>query len=90
MAFSKSLLLQPLQGLNRRDGVVVRASASQLADLEFIFPCRSIPKDYIKVFTASLIGALPKRDSVENKLAILLVMCLGKTLNGMPQSSFDR
>ena len=34
------------------------------------------------VFTASLLGAQQDRDSVENKLASLL-LSLGKTLNGM-------
>ena len=38
------------------------------------------------VFTASLLGAQQKRDSVENKPASLLVVSLGKTFNGMPPS----
>ena len=33
------------------------------------------------VFTASLLGALHKKDSVENKPASLFVMSLGKALN---------
>ena len=36
------------------------------------------------VFTASLLGAQHNRDSVENKPASLLVVSLGKELNGMP------
>ena len=36
------------------------------------------------VFTASLLGAQHKRDSVEDKSASLLVVSLGKVLNGMP------
>ena len=42
------------------------------------------------VFTASLLGAQRKRDSVENKPASLLVVSLGKTLNGMPPSLCGR
>ena len=37
-------------------------------------------------FTASLLGAQQNRDSVENKPASLLVVALGKTLNGIFQS----
>ena len=37
------------------------------------------------VFTASLLGAQQKRDSVD-KLASLLIVSLGKTLNEMPLS----
>ena len=36
------------------------------------------------ILTASLLGAQQNRDSVENKSASLLVVSLGKTLNGMP------
>ena len=32
----------------------------------------------------------PKRDSVENKLASLLVVSLSKALNGMPPSVYGR
>ena len=42
------------------------------------------------VFTASLLGAQHKRDSVENKPASLLVVSLGKALNGMPPSLCGR
>ena len=47
---------------------------------------RVIPKDFKKgIFTASLLGAQHKKgDSVENKPASLLVVSLGKALNGMP------
>ena len=38
------------------------------------------------IFTASLLGAQQKWDSVENKPASLLVVSLGKTLNGMSPS----
>ena len=36
------------------------------------------------VLAASLLGAQQNRDSVEHKLASLLVVSLGKALNGMP------
>ena len=36
------------------------------------------------VFTDSLLGAQKNRDSVENKPASLLLVSLGKTLNGTP------
>ena len=42
------------------------------------------------VFTASLLGAQHIRDSVENKPASLLVVSLGKPLNGMPPSLCGR
>ena len=42
------------------------------------------------VFTASLLGAQHIRDSVENKPVSLLVVSLGKTLNGMPPSLCGR
>ena len=42
------------------------------------------------VFTASLLGAQHIRDSVENNPAGLLVVSLGKALNGMPPSLSDR
>ena len=42
------------------------------------------------VFTASLLGAQHIRDSVENKPASLLVVPLGKALNGMSSSLCGR
>ena len=42
------------------------------------------------VFTVSLLGTQQNRDSVENKPASLLVVSLGKTLNGMPLSLCGR
>ena len=42
------------------------------------------------VFIASLLGAQQNRDSVENKAASLLVVSLGKTINGMPLSLCGR
>ena len=50
-----------------------------------------MPKDFQKmIFTASLLGAQHNRDSVENKPASLLVVSLGKTLNGMLPFSCGR
>ena len=66
---------------------MVRASASQSVDLGFI----SLVESYQKmVFTASLLGAQHIRDSVKNKPASLLVVSLGKALNGMPPSLCGR
>ena len=42
------------------------------------------------VFTAFLLGAQKNRDSLENKLASLLVVSLGKTLNRTPLSLCGR
>ena len=42
------------------------------------------------VFTASLLGAQHMRDSVENKPASMLVVSLGKALNGTPPSLCGR
>ena len=42
------------------------------------------------VLATSLLGAQHNRDSVENKPASMLVVSLGKTLNGMPPSSCGR
>ena len=42
------------------------------------------------VFTVTLLGAQPERDSVEDKLARWLVVSLGKALKGMPPSSCGR
>ena len=69
---------------------MVRASASQSVDLGFIFHVESYQKTLKMVFTASLLGALHIRDSVENKPASLLVVSLDKALNGMPLSLCGR
>ena len=42
------------------------------------------------VFTAFLLGAQHIRDNVENKPASLLVVSLGKALNGVPPSLCGR
>ena len=68
----------------RRDGVVVRASASQSVDLGFIPLVESYQKTLKMVFTASLLGARHLGEVVENKPASSLVVSLGKALNGTP------
>ena len=69
---------------NRRDGVVVRASASLSADLGFIPLVESYQKTLKMVFTVSLLGARHLGEVVENKPASSLVVSLGKALNGTP------
>ena len=71
--------------LNRRDGVVVRLSTSQSVDLEFIPYVESYQKTLkngIHSFPAW--RSAEKRDNVENKPASLLVVSLGKAVNGTP------
>ena len=75
---------------NQCDGVVVRAFTLQLVDLGFIPQVESYQntlKNGIHSFPA---WCSAHRDSVENKLASLLVVPLGKTLNGMPPSLCGR
>ena len=86
-----SLTLSPSHHVaNWGDGAVVRASASQSVDLGFISLVESYQKTLKNGTTASLLGAQHLRDSVENKPASLLVVSLGKALNGMPPSSYGR
>ena len=65
---------------NRRDGVVVIASVSQLV---FVPLVESYQKTLKMLFTASVLGARLLEEVVENKPASSLVS-LGKALNGMP------
>ena len=72
---------------NWRGGVVVRASASQLAD----FLSRVISKDFKKWYPQLPCLALSiKRDSVQNKPEKLLAVSLGKAFNGTPPSLCGR
>ena len=71
---------------NWRDGVAIRASASQSVDLGFISQVESFQKALKNGIHSFLLGIQHKRDSVENKLASLLVVSQGKLPNGM--SSF--
>ena len=75
---------------NRRDGIVVRASASQLVDLVFISKWSHTKRSLKMIFTASLMGDQCKRDGVANKPASLVVVSLAKTLNRMPPSLCGR
>ena len=70
--------------LDRRDGVVVRASASQSVDQGFIPLVESYQKTLKMASTASLLGVRHLRKVVENKPASSLVVSLGKALNGTP------
>ena len=67
-----------------RDGVVVRASASQSVDLGFIPLAESYQKTLKMVFTAFLLGARNLGEVVESKPASSLVVSSGKALNGTP------
>ena len=64
----------------------MRASDSQSVDLGFISPSRVIPKTLTNGIHSFPAGALHKNNSVENKPSSLLIVCLGKALNGMPPS----
>ena len=75
---------------NRRDGVVVRASASQSVDLGFIPLVESYQKTLKNVIHSFPAWRSAHRDSVENKPASLLVVSLGRALNGMPPSLCGR
>ena len=63
---------------------MVRASASQSVDLELISLVDSYQKTFKMVSVASLLGARHLEEVVENKSASLLVVSLGKALNGTP------
>ena len=66
------------------DGVVIRASASQLVDLGFNSFVESYQKTLKMVSTASLLGARHLGKVVEDKPASSLVVSLVKALNGRP------
>ena len=68
----------------RRDGVVVRAPASQSVDLGFIPLVESYQKTLKNGIRSFLLGARHLRKVVENKPASSLVVSLGKALNGTP------
>ena len=74
----------------RRDGAVVRASASQSVDMGS-FPRSSHTKRLLKNDLHSFPAwRSAHRDSVENKPASLLVVFFSKTLNGTPPSLCGR
>ena len=69
---------------------MVRASASQLVDLGFVSQVKLYQMTLKNGIYSSLLGAQHKKDSVENNPTCLLVVSLGKTLNGMPPSLSDK
>ena len=69
---------------------MVRASASQSVDLGFISLVESYQKTLKNGIHSFPAWRLANRDSVENKPASLLVVSLGKALNGMPPSLCGR
>ena len=75
--------------VHRRDGVMVRVSASQSLDLGFISQVESYQKTLKNGIYSFLLGAQQNKNSVENNPASLLVS-LGKTLNAMPPSLCGR
>ena len=81
---SFAIIAHGVKSSNRRDGVVVRASASQSVDMGFISLVESYQKTLKMVFTASLLRARYLGEVVENRPASSLVVSLGKALNGTP------
>ena len=69
---------------------MARASASQSVDLGFISQVESYQKTLKNGIRSFPAWRSENRDSVENKLASLLVASLGKALNGTPPSLCDR
>ena len=67
---------------DQHDGVVFRASTSQSVDLGFLSQVKLHQKILKNVFTAFLLGAQHKMNSVENKPASFFVVSQGKTLMG--------
>ena len=68
----------------RRDGVVVRASASQSVDLGFNPFVETYQKTLKMVSTASVLGALHLGEDVENEPASSLDVSSGKALKRTP------
>ena len=69
---------------------MVRASAPQSVDLGFISLVESYQKTLKNGIHSFPAWRSAQRDSVENKPASLLVVSLGKALNGMPPSLCGR
>ena len=70
-----------------RDGVMVRACASQSVDLGSVSQVDSYQKLLKSGIYSFPVRRSANRDIVENEPASLLVVSLGKILNGMPPSS---
>ena len=79
-----------IKSTNRRVGVVVRASASQLVDLGFISQVESYQKILKNGICSFPAWRSANRDSVENKPASSLVVSLGKALNRTPPPLCER
>ena len=75
---------------NRHNGEVVRVSALLSVDVRFIPQIVSYQRTLKNGIHSFPAWCSAQRDSVENKPASLLVVFLGKTLNGMPPSSCGR
>ena len=69
---------------------MVRASTLQSVDLGFISQVESYQKTLKNGIRSFPAWRSTNRDSAENKPASLLVVSLGKTLNGMPPSLCGR
>ena len=78
-----NIFINHFKTLNRRDGVVVRAPASQSVDLGFIPLVESYQKTLKNGIRSFLLGARHLGKVVNNKPASSLVS-LGKALNGTP------
>ena len=77
------------RGNNSSVGGVIRASTSGAADVGLI-PSLVKPMTLKLAFTASLFDAQHYRDSVENKLASLVVVPMREVLRGIPPFLCDR
>ena len=69
---------------------MVRASASRSVELGFISQVELYQKTFKNDIHSFPAWRSANKDSVENKPASLLVISLGKTLNGMNPSLCDR
>ena len=79
--------LLPLSSTYGRNGIVVGVFALQSVNLGFISQVESHQNSLKNgIHRLSLLGAQHKRGGVRNKSASLLVVSLGKALNGMPSS----
>ena len=64
----------PIWQPTRRDGVMIRAFASQSVDLGFISLVESYQKTFKKIFTAFLLGSRHLGEVVKNKPASSIVV----------------
>ena len=73
-----------------RDGVVVKASASQSVNLEFISQVELLQKTLKNGIHSFPTWRSANRDRVKNKPASSLVVSLGRAVNGMPPPLYGR